>query len=143
MRNVISRLPLGLAGLVAVAAAAALSAKEPPPAVSGVRVEAAASSPVPAAGWRAFRDPKTGKLRAPTPEEASELSRRATRKSAAPVAFEVVVHPDGMKSVDLKGAFSMSLVARRNADGSIAYECRPPAATRPKTASPARAAENR
>jgi hypothetical protein len=76
------------------------------------------------AGWRAFRDPATGKLREPTPEEARELSRRDAQKSAAPTAFEVVVHPDGMKSVDLKGAFTMSLAARRNPDGSISYECR-------------------
>jgi hypothetical protein len=81
-------------------------------------------SPPAAAGWRAFRDPATGKLREPTPEEARELSRREARKSVAPATFEVVVHPDGTKSVDLKGAFAMSLVARRHPDGSITYECR-------------------
>ena len=30
-----------------------------------------------APGWRAFRDPETGKLREPTPEEAQALSRMA------------------------------------------------------------------
>lgn len=76
------------------------------------------------AGWRAFKDPKTGKLREPTREEASKLSHDAARKGPAPVDFEVIVHPNGMKSVDLKGAFHMSLVARRNPDGSISYTCR-------------------
>ena len=100
-------------------------------AIAAMSAPAGAGEPAPkkppapaAAGWRAFRDPATGKLREPTPEEARELSRREARKSAAPLTFEVVVHPDGMKSVDLKGAFTMSLVARRNPDGSISYECR-------------------
>ena len=94
------------------------------------------SPAVTSGGWRAFRDPSTGKLREPTAEEARALSREMTRKSAVPVAFEVLVHPDGTKSVDLQGAFAMSLVARRSPDGSITYECRPAAAAeRPAAAS--------
>lgn len=94
------------------------------------------STAAPSAGFRAFRDPSTGKLREPTAEEARALSRDMARKSAAPVAFEILVHPDGTKSVDLKGAFSMSLVARRRPDGSISYECRPPAAAERPAAAP-------
>ena len=111
---------------ITAAAVLPLRAEEKPRPRQRSAAATSASSSAPVAGWRAFRDPVTGKLREPTPEEALELSRRAAaRKSVAPVAFEVVVHPDGMKSVDLQGAFDMSLVARRNADGSISYECRP------------------
>lgn len=94
------------------------------------------SSAVTSGGWRAFRDPSTGKLREPTAEEARALAREMARQKAAPVAFEVLVHPDGTKSVDLKGAFAMSLVARRRPDGSISYECLPAAAAERRAAAP-------
>ena len=116
-----------LLALLGVAAAGywPLDAAEPP---SKSKKKSAAA---PSAGWRAFRDPHTGKLREPTAEEARALSRDMARKTAAPIPFEVLVHPDGTKSVDLQGAFAMSLVARRRPDGSITYECRPAAAERP------------
>lgn len=109
--------------LLAIAAVRAESARgaEPPP--SRLREPYAASPPT--AGWRAFVDPRTGKLREPTPEEALELSRRSARKLRAPITFHVVEHPDGMKSVDLQDAFTMDVVARRNPDGSVSYECQP------------------
>jgi hypothetical protein len=113
---------------VAAAGYVPLSAAERPP---KKKIPAA-----PSAGWRAFRDPSTGKLREPTAEEARALSREVARKTAAPENFEVLVHPDGTKSVDLKGAFSMSLVARRRPDGSITYECRPAAAAERPVAAP-------
>lgn len=124
----------GLVALLAVLCAAApgswpLSAAEQP-STSKKR-----SAP-PSGGWRAFRDPHTGKLREPTAEEARALSRDMARKGAAPVAFEVLVHPDGTKSVDLQGAFAMSLVARRMPDGSISYECRPAGAAEQPAAAP-------
>ena len=124
-----------LLGSAALAAAGTLRGAERHREASGVCVEAPPSSPAPAGGWRAFRDPQTGKLREPTPEEAAALARRDAGKAAAQGHFEVIVHPDGMKSVDLKGAFSMSLVARRNADGSISYVCAPPSAV-PMTSAP-------
>ena len=84
----------------------------------------------PQAGLRAFRDPVTGKLRPPTREEAAALAR--TQAQAAPereIAFEVVVHPNGMKSVDLQGAFDQATVATRNPDGSIRMRCVPARST--------------
>jgi hypothetical protein len=75
---------------------------------------------------RAFRDPVTGELRKPTREEAAAAAK--TQAQAAPErqpVFEVVVHPDGMKTVDLQGAFMAAAVATRNPDGSITVRCVP------------------
>jgi hypothetical protein len=84
------------------------------------------------AGLRAFIDPQTGQLREPTPEEAAQLAAavRASRLQALS-ELEIVVHPDGMKTVDLKDAFLIALVARRNADGSLSIGCLPPGASGP------------
>ena len=75
---------------------------------------------------RVFRDPETGRLRQPTREEAAELDR--AEAEAAPESeriFRVVEHPDGMKSVDLQGAFAQAVVVTRNADGSLTFRCMP------------------
>ena len=80
----------------------------------------------PLLGLRAFRDPVTDELRKPTREEAAAAAK--AEAEAAPerqVVFEVVVHPDGMKTVDLKGAFMAAAVATRNPDGSITVRCVP------------------
>ncbi len=84
------------------------------------------------AGLRAFIDPQTGQLRAPTPEEAAQLAAevQASRLQALS-ELEVVVHPDGMQSVDLKDAFLIDLVARRNPDGSLTTVCLPPGVSGP------------
>lgn len=77
-----------------------------------------------AAGLRAYKDPVTGKLRAPTPEEARALSRMA-RAFVQRRELEAVTHPNGMTSVDLKDAFLLDIVARRNPDGSLSLDCVP------------------
>jgi hypothetical protein len=76
--------------------------------------------------FRAFIDPATGKLRPPTAEELRQLAeeRRRSRSEAAPI-FEIVVHPDGTKSVDLQDAFLFDLVAERLPDGSMRFRCLP------------------
>ncbi len=80
-------------------------------------------------GLRAFIDPQTGQLRQPTPEEAAQLGAAAhAARIRALSELEVVVHPDGMRSVDLKDAFQTDLVARRNPDGSLSIGCVPPGA---------------
>jgi hypothetical protein len=76
------------------------------------------------AGLRAYIDPATGQLREPTPEESRALSR-PTRAIVSPKELQAVRHANGMTSVDLKDAFLMDLVARRNADGSISIDCAP------------------
>ena len=123
----------GLVCLLAVLAAAAAGCW---PLSAAERPSKKKSPAVTSGGWRAFRDPSTGKLREPTAEEAQALSREMAGKTAAPVAFEVLVHPDGTRSVDLRGAFAMSLVARRMPDGSISYECRPAGAAEQPPAAP-------
>lgn len=83
----------------------------------------------------AFRDPVTGKLRQPTAEEAAALAAR--QKLLTPeraLVFEIVTHPDGMKSVDLQGAFVAATVAVRNPDGTVTIRCGSAAA--PQTSPP-------
>jgi hypothetical protein len=85
-------------------------------------------------GFRAFIDPETGELREGTPEEQRALSSGARALSANPAEIPVVVvYPDGMVVVDLKGQFMQSLTAVRNPDGSLSVGCGPaskPAAPR-------------
>ncbi len=64
-------------------------------------------------------------MRTPTPEEARALFEGGATTAAHLVPIEVVTHPDGMRSVDLKGAFSHRLAIRRNPDGSFSAVCRP------------------
>lgn len=96
------------------------------------------------AGLRAFIDPQTGQMREPTPEEAAELAAavHAARLQALS-ELEVVVHPDGMKSVDLKDAFMIDLVAHRNPDGSLSIGCQPPGVPAPAPRPSAPALEER
>jgi hypothetical protein len=91
-------------------------------------------------GFRAFIDPVTGELREGTPEEQQALSARARAESSSAVESpEIVVYPDGMVVVDLKGNFMQSVMAVRNPDGSLSFRCGPgtekPAAA-PKPAHP-------
>ncbi|MGH9398920.1 MAG: post-PEP-CTERM-1 domain-containing protein [Thermoanaerobaculia bacterium] len=109
---------------VAVAAAASLASALP----AGEPAACPAIDPPPAtqprAGLRAFRDPETGELRAPTPGESAALARaEAETAPAEEPIFEVIVHPDGMKTVDLRGAFAASIVVTRNPDGSLTLRC--------------------
>jgi hypothetical protein len=87
-----------------------------------------------AAGFRAFIDPQTGELREGTPEEQRALSNgaRALSTEAAQIP-EMVVYPDGLIVVDLKGNFMQSMTAVRNPDGSLSIGCGPDSA---KTAAP-------
>jgi hypothetical protein len=100
--------------------------RRPPKARKNPPAAAKAKATVSEPSMRAFIDPRTGELREPTPEEARALSE-AVRKTAAPepVDFEPVQHPDGMVSVDLKGAFMSHVIAQRNRDGSFSTRCIP------------------
>jgi hypothetical protein len=77
------------------------------------------------AGLRIFLDRRTGRLRAPSPEEARALFESGGLGVEGLEPVEIVVHPNGMRSVDLKGAFSYEVVSRRNADGSLSMRCVP------------------
>jgi hypothetical protein len=76
-------------------------------------------------GLRVFLDRRTGRLRAPTPEEARALFEKGPRSVQHLVPLEIVTHPGGMRAVDLQGAFSQSVVVRRNRDGTFSSICRP------------------
>ena len=79
-------------------------------------------------GLRMFLDRRTGRVRAPTLEEIRALATEGRSGAADLEPLEVVVSPDGMRSVDLKGAFEFRVVAKRNADGSLSARCLPPGA---------------
>jgi hypothetical protein len=81
--------------------------------------------PAPRAGLRVFLDRRTGRVRPPTPEEARALVESAGRGVEYLEPLEIVVSPDGMRSVDLKGAFEARIEVRRNPDGSISERCVP------------------
>jgi hypothetical protein len=86
-------------------------------------------------GFRAFIDPETGELREGTPEEQRALSAgaRAESSNAAEIP-EMVVYPDGMVVVDLKGQFMQSVTMVRNPDGSLSMHCGPEPSAAPKPA---------
>ncbi len=101
------------------------------PAIDNPAPPAAAAS----ARIRAFIDPATGKLRAPTAEELRQIAedRLRAKASAAPRVFDVVVYPDGTKWVDLQEAFLFDLVMEIRPDGSTGLRC-VPRAVRPTAA---------
>lgn len=85
---------------------------------------------------RVFIDPATGKRRAPTAEELRRIAEERLRSRAeAARVFDVIVYPDGMKTVDLGDAFLFDLVLEKVPDGSSRYRCAP------HVARPAAAAE--
>jgi len=84
-----------------------------------------AVDPVGRASLRVFLDRRTGRLRAPTPEEARALFEARGRGVEYLEPLEVVRHPDGMRSVNLKGAFASQIVAHKNPDGSVSTRCVP------------------
>jgi hypothetical protein len=90
-----------------------------------VPVPAAAASGRPA--FRAFVDPATGKLREPTADELRQLAeeRLRSRATSEPRVFEIVTHPDGMKSVDLGDAFLFDVRVEKLPDGSTKTVCAP------------------
>lgn len=66
---------------------------------------------------RVFVDPRTGLWWEPGGSQALA--------PAGLMAFEVLVHPDGTRSVDLQDAFTVNAVVRRNPDGSTSFACVP------------------
>ena len=121
-----SRTSATLAALALAASANAATAADAP--VADPQVQPAATAQ--ADSRRAVRDKVTGKLRAPTPEEAeamraSQSAARAARGVAAPAAaksgpMRVVQHGGGMRSAVLGTEYLVTLKAERRADGSLA-----------------------
>ena len=75
-----------------------------------------------AAAQQAAVDHKTGKLRAPTPEEmqvlAAPLAQNESVEGLVPRAL-----PNGGAAIDLQGRFESSMLAKKEADGSISRAC--------------------
>ena len=119
-----SRTSATLAALALAASAGAATAADA--IVSDTQVEpAAAAQPD---SRRAVRDKVTGKLRAPTSEEAeamraSERGTRAARGVAEPGSksgpLRVVQHAGGMRSAVLGTEYLVTLKAQRRSDGSL------------------------
>lgn len=122
------RIPVALAALLAAGALCAAPAPDPAPECPAVDVPAPATFRV-----RAFVDPVTGRLREPTADELRRLAeeRLAARSAEAPRVFEIVQHPDGMKSVELGDAFLFDVKLETLPDGSPRIICVPRAAASP------------
>jgi hypothetical protein len=145
MKRTVLRWVLLLALLTVCAMPAAAAQKKARSKKSGSRipaVPAAVGPECPAeglgqAGFRAFLDPVTGELREGTPEEQRALADSAHAEASLAVESpEVVVYPDGLVVVDLKGHFMQSVVVVRNPDGSFSTRCglgsqKPAAAPKP------------
>ena len=81
---------------------------------------------------RVFLDRRTGRVRPPTPEEARALFESAGKSVEYLEPLEIVVSPDGTRSVDLKGAFEARIEVRRAPDGSLSTRCAPDGASEPR-----------
>ena len=91
-------------------------------------ISTSASAP----GIRASIDPATGALRPPTADERMAASARKRAARAESIRnLEVVVHPNGMKTVDLGDAFLFDVVVETAPDGTIGYRCVPHSAQAP------------
>jgi len=78
------------------------------------------------AGMKAYIDPATGKLREPTAEDAAAAaatkakSREALKGAPEPV---IVQHAGGMVSAQLGEEYMEDVVVRKNADGTLTFQC--------------------
>lgn len=73
------------------------------------------------AGMRVAIDPETGELG--LPDAAALEADLAGMLSRSDAGLEVVVHPDGRKSVDLQGRFMDMTVVHRDAGGNLHATC--------------------
>src|SRR5262245_29689253 len=130
------RRPIALFGVLCLFAGTALGADCP--AIDPPRSESASCSAIdpvakPAAGGlRIFLDRRTGRVRPPTLAEARALVDAGGRGVEYLEPLEVVVSPDGMRTVDLKGAFEYRIEMRRATDGTLRARCVPGDSGEPK-----------
>ena len=78
-------------------------------------------------GMVVVRDPRTGKLRAPTPQELRELRAKAAPSAAAvagaPQANRLLSRRDGARGVRLGEKTLVYELATRGADGKLSSRC--------------------
>jgi hypothetical protein len=73
---------------------------------------------------RVYIDPKTHKIRQPTPEERAAEAKVASTKAAAAkgTGVKTVTYANGTKrALDTQGRLMESVIATKNADGSFSY----------------------
>jgi hypothetical protein len=98
-------------------------AQDPGTEVAALQVESN-SMPVSASGQIAVKDKTTGKLRAPTAEEAAELSKASAQQPAGRAAApEVRVSASGVMSATLGEEYENYEVAGIGADGKLVRDC--------------------
>jgi hypothetical protein len=83
------------------------------------------------AGMQVAIDPKTGRLRQPTPEERAKLAKALGMSlNRSEDGLKVVRYANGMERVDLNGRFQSLSVAKVGANGKVQERC----VTNPKEA---------
>lgn len=85
-----------------------------------------AQAQTPAPGMRVTRDPVTGEIRLPTPEENQALDDQALKsaqRTPTTATPKPMVHPDGTVQQQLDPQSMMYSVMVRKADGSLSMEC--------------------
>jgi hypothetical protein len=75
------------------------------------------------AGMIVGLDPETGELGMPTPEQLQELKLAEDPMNWSDEGLVVEVHPDGSKSIDVKGRFTEYSVVRMGPDGKLVFDC--------------------
>jgi len=124
----------GTAGAAETGSCAKKKASARPAATATAKPEAAkapAETPAEAAGqagMKAYIDPATGKLREPTAEDAAAAAAAAAKSRQAQAARPepvVVQHSSGMVSAELGEEYMEDVVVRKNADGTLAFQCVP------------------
>src|SRR5262245_61369391 len=71
------------------------------------------AAPAAGSGLRAFRDPVTGRLRPPTPEERARLRQTHQAVPREARTFKTTVRANGTTVVELGDAFMFDVVATR------------------------------
>ena len=124
----------GTAGAAETGSCAKKKASAKPAATAAAPADAAkAPAATPAeiagqAGMKAYIDPATGKLREPTAEDAAAVAAAAAKSRQAQAARPepvVVQHASGMVSAELGEEYMEDVVVRKNADGTLAFQCVP------------------
>lgn len=110
------------------AVVSALAAGNVPQAARAASPKAAAAAPQvtanPSGGLTVSIDPRTGRIRPITPQEARQLVAGMSHLfSRAITAKDVAQYADGTISVDLSGSFQNVYLARLNPDGSVGQAC--------------------
>ncbi|MCC2956325.1 hypothetical protein LK542_11935 [Massilia sp. IC2-477] len=84
---------------------------------------AAPASPAQGQGMVVVRDPQTGELRTPTPDEMRTLQPPTAAARMAPVQPKMVTGPGGRRSVQLGERHMVYSVVNRDSEGKLVEQC--------------------